>query len=161
LEHASISPYADICPLQMRFIVKDGMFDRGWFPRLEEGNLLKGLESFLQDLFDPGNIFGNWFGGGDSQTEVIPNGFHRIAHFPPGQFIGVPLTLIPAEENSDRRYSPTGGWIIWVSGPASPPSACSYYGAALNARMTLTHVAPVSVATIGGILPRLTAFETV
>jgi hypothetical protein len=37
LEHASISPYADICPLQMRFTEKDGMFDRGWFPRLQRG----------------------------------------------------------------------------------------------------------------------------
>jgi cytosine/adenosine deaminase-related metal-dependent hydrolase len=37
LEHASISPYADICPVHMSFSEKDGMFDRGWLPRLQQG----------------------------------------------------------------------------------------------------------------------------
>ena len=92
------------------------------FKSIETGNLLKGIEDFLQSVFDPGNIFGDWFGGGGSQP-TIPPGYYRHVHYPAGQFIGSPYAITPNMEDSFHREAPFDGRIIWVNGPTSPPTA--------------------------------------
>jgi RHS repeat-associated protein len=68
---------------------------------------LGGLLGWLVDFFS--SLFG---GGGDSQP-VIPPGYRRRAHYPPGEFIGAGLALLPAQENSDSEEDPIpGGWRV-------------------------------------------------
>lgn len=68
-------------------------------------------------------IFGVDLFGGGGHTPIIPAGYYRIAHYPSAHFLWVLLALVPAQENSDNLEAPMGGRVIWVSGPASPPSA--------------------------------------
>jgi RHS repeat-associated protein len=65
---------------------------------IEQGNILKGIEDFIQSFFDPFNIFGNWFGG--QSAPVIPPGYYRHPHYVPAQFIGVPQEIAPNMEDS-------------------------------------------------------------
>jgi hypothetical protein len=69
-------------------------------------------------VFDPGNIFGDRFGGGGSQP-TIPPGYYRHVHYPAAPFIGSPYAITPNMEDSFHREAPFGGKIIWVS-QASP-----------------------------------------
>ena len=72
------------------------------------------------------DLFGFDLFGGGSAT-VIPPGYYRLVHYVLSYFLGVPYGLTPNMGDSVAYEAPFGGKIIWISGPASPPSACSYY----------------------------------
>jgi hypothetical protein len=75
---------------------------------IEQGNILKGIEDFIQSFFDPFNIFGNWFGGGGS-AQVIPPGYYRHAHYAASFSIGC-SAVTPNMEDSAHIYStPSAG----------------------------------------------------
>jgi hypothetical protein len=121
LEHASISPYADICPTHMRFSEKDGMFDRGWFPRLQQGWIEADLSApaardLIKQMADSQVALGtlmavDWIGwSGREQARRDPDRRY----------------IVPAHIELQRRtaqargHALEGDWDLFISGVPEP-----------------------------------------